>query len=128
LPQTLHDQLVNLAEQEGVSLNQYIINSLARQATLAYTVQPVREPSVAQQRTEFAEILRRLGRASFAEVQSVLAEREMVEPEAGLTPEVVKRLQARIASMQAVGQRFLSSNNVLANDRERNIREREGAV
>ena len=103
LPQTLHDQLVNLAEQEGVSLNQYILYSLARQATLAYTVQLVREPTAAQQRAELATTLRRLGQASFTEVQSVLAEREVVEPEVDLSPDIMQRLQSQIASKQAVG-------------------------
>jgi acetylornithine deacetylase/succinyl-diaminopimelate desuccinylase-like protein len=101
LPQTLHDQLVQLAAQEGVSLNQYIIYSLAQQATLAYTVRPERDTMAAQQRAEFAERLRRLGRASFAEVQALLAEREQVEPERDLTPEIVERLRDRIASKQA---------------------------
>ncbi len=100
LPQTLHNQLVNLAEEEGISLNQYIIYSLARQAALAYAVQPVREPSETQQRTEFASTLHRLGQATFPEVQAVLAEREESAPEAGLTPEIVERLQARITNKQ----------------------------
>jgi hypothetical protein len=34
LPETLHQQLANLAEGEGVSLNQYIVYALTRQTTL----------------------------------------------------------------------------------------------
>lgn len=39
LPSTLHDELVALAKAEGVSLNQYIVNSLARQAASASVVE-----------------------------------------------------------------------------------------
>lgn len=39
LPSTLHDQLVALAKAEGVSLNQYIVYSLARQAASASVVE-----------------------------------------------------------------------------------------
>ncbi|CUS03490.2 Protein encoded in hypervariable junctions of pilus gene clusters (fragment) [Candidatus Promineifilum breve] len=35
LPDTLHEQLQTLAEQEAVSLNHYIVYALTRQATLA---------------------------------------------------------------------------------------------
>ena len=41
LPETLHHQLMNAANNEGVSLNQYIVFALTRQVTLAYIVQPV---------------------------------------------------------------------------------------
>jgi predicted HicB family RNase H-like nuclease len=103
LPQTLHNQLVQLAEVEGVSLNQYVIYSLARQAALAYTVQPTPEAVVAEQRAAFTALLQQLGQASFSEVQAALAEREPVEPETGLTPEVIQRLRTRIAATQQVG-------------------------
>ena len=38
LPKTLHQQLTQLAEGEGVSLNQYIVYALTRQATLPHVV------------------------------------------------------------------------------------------
>jgi hypothetical protein len=101
LPQTLHEQLVQLAAQEGVSLNQYVIYSLARQAALAYTTQPLSEQAVAGQRAAFTALLQQLGQASFAEVQAILDERESVEPEPGLTPDVMQRLRTRIASKRA---------------------------
>ncbi|MDJ1173792.1 toxin-antitoxin system HicB family antitoxin [Roseofilum sp. BLCC_M114] len=41
LPETLHQQLTQLAENEGVSLNQYIVYALTRQVTMAYTVQAI---------------------------------------------------------------------------------------
>ena len=39
LPETLHQQLSEQANREGISLNQYIVYALTRQA--AYTVHPV---------------------------------------------------------------------------------------
>jgi hypothetical protein len=102
LPKTLHEQLAQLAEQEGVSLNQYVIYSLARQVALAYTVQPLPEQAVAVQRAAFTALLQHLGQASFAQVEAVLAERESVEPEPGLTADVLQHLQTRIAAKRAL--------------------------
>lgn len=53
LPETLHQQLAHLAESEGVSLNQYIVYALTRQAALAYTIQVVPEAEVEQQQQGF---------------------------------------------------------------------------
>jgi hypothetical protein len=100
LPGTLHSQLTALATREGISLNQYIVYALTRQATLAYTVQAVPEQAVAQQRASFTALLQSLGQASFDEIEAVLTEREVVEPEAGLNPEVITRLRERLADKQ----------------------------
>lgn len=100
LPQTLHHQLEKLAQGEGVSLSQYILFALTRQTALSYFVQSVPEKDVAQQRSNFANLLNSLGQASFAEIEKIMQEREVVEPELGLTPEVVKRLQERIANQK----------------------------
>lgn len=96
LPETLRHQLETLAQGEGVSLNQYILFALTRQTTLSYHVQSVPDKDVAQQRSDFANLLNSLGQTSFSEIEKVMQEREVVEPEPGLTPEVVKRLQQRI--------------------------------
>ena len=95
LPDTLHEQLQTLAEQEAVSLNHYIVYALTRQATLAYTVQPLPEKSIREQRAAYSAVLQNLGQAS-AEQIAVLDERETVEPEAGLTPETMAALTARL--------------------------------
>jgi len=92
--------LTALAECEGISLNQYIVYALTRQATLAYTVQAVPEQAVAQQRASFTALLQRLGQASFDEIEAVMAEREAVEPEAGLNPRIITRLRERLANKQ----------------------------
>ena len=95
LPGALHDQLRTLAEQEGVSLNQYIVYALTRQATLAYTVRAVPQQAVAEQRAAYTALLQRLGQASFDEIEAALAEREEVTPEVGLSPKLVERLRER---------------------------------
>lgn len=100
LPDTLHHQLETLAQYEGVSLSQYALFALTREATLSYTVHSVPETETTQQRTAFAALLNSLGQASFSEIEKIMQEREVVEPETGLTPEVVKRLQSRIANQQ----------------------------
>jgi uncharacterized protein YpbB len=96
LPDTLHQQLEALAEQEAVSLNQYIVYALTRQATLAYTVQQVPEKAVRDQRAAYNALLQSLGQASAAEIVAVLDEREPTEPEEGLTLEVLERLRQRL--------------------------------
>jgi len=100
LPETLHQQLERLARSEGVTLNQYIVFALARQAAMAYTVEAVPEKQIAQQRVDFAALLHSLGQASFAEIEKVMQRRELVKAEKGLTSDVVKSLQHRIANQQ----------------------------
>ena len=100
LPGTLHNQLTALAEREGISLNQYIVYALTRQATLAYTVQAIPEQAVVQQRTSFTALLQSLGQASFDEIEAVMAEWGVVEPDPGLNPEVIMRLRERLANRQ----------------------------
>lgn len=95
LPATLHQQLIHLAEGEGVSLNQYIVYTLTRQVALAYSVQPISE-EVTQQKQSFTALLKDLKQASPGEIELVLAEREKVEPEEELSSEVINRLQQRI--------------------------------
>ena len=97
LPETLHQQLEAQAEAEGVSLNQYIVFALTRQITTAYSVQTVPEKVLAEQRAQYSLLLQSLGQASFAQIEETLAEREPIEPESGLTTEVVARLRERMA-------------------------------
>lgn len=100
LPQNLRHQLEALAQSEGVPLSHYVLATLIRRAALSYTAQAVPETEVAQQRAAFATLLNSLGQASFAEIEKTMQEREAVEPEVGLTPEVVQRLQSRIAQQR----------------------------
>ncbi|MGK7872683.1 MAG: toxin-antitoxin system HicB family antitoxin [Xenococcaceae cyanobacterium] len=96
LPETLHKQLIHLAEGEGVSLNQYIVYTLTRQVAMAYAVRTVPEEEVNQQKQAFNALLQTLGEVSSSEIEVVLAEREMVQPEEELNPEIVNRLEQRI--------------------------------
>jgi uncharacterized protein (DUF1778 family) len=96
LPETLHQQLTNLAESEGVSLNQYIVYALTRQATLAYSVALVPKEDVQQQKRIFESLQQELGKASASEIQAALAEREPAEPERELTSGIINRFQKRI--------------------------------
>ena len=50
LPDTLHEQLKRIAEHENISMNQYIVYALTRQVMLAYSVHPVPEAEVREQR------------------------------------------------------------------------------
>lgn len=96
LPETLHQQLAQLAEGEGVSLNQYIVYALTRQAALAYGIQAIPEVEVVHQQQAFQSLIKQLGQASLAEIKSVLATREKTDPEADLSADIVERLQERI--------------------------------
>jgi predicted HicB family RNase H-like nuclease len=96
LPETLHQQLAHLAEGEGVSLNQYIVYALTRQIALAYSIQAVPEAAVEQQQQAFQLLIKQLGQASSAEIESVLGIREQTEPEADLSVDMIARLQERI--------------------------------
>ena len=95
LPETLHRQLEALAQSENTSLNQYIVYALTRQATIAYSVQSLPEKAIAEQKAHYTALLQNLGQASFDEIESAMAERQAVEPEAGLTPDVVQAIKKR---------------------------------
>lgn len=96
LPETLHQQLANLAEGEGVSLNQYIVYALTRQVTLAYSVSSVPKEESQQQKLSFNSLLQELGKASSAEIATALTEREVVSPEQELDSNTVALLQQKI--------------------------------
>jgi uncharacterized protein (DUF1778 family) len=96
LPETLHQQLTQLAEGEGVSLNQYIVYALTRQAALSHVIQISPQTEVEHQQQAFQSLIRQLGQASSAEIESVLATREHTEPEADLSADVIARLKEQI--------------------------------
>ena len=96
LPETLHQQLTNLAEGEGVSLNQYIVYALTRQVTFAYSVSEVPKEEVQQQKPSFQALIQDLGKASSSDIATALSERETVPLEKGLDSETVALLQQRI--------------------------------
>lgn len=97
LPNTLYHQLETLAQNEGVSLNEYIVYALIYQIKSVYTVQVLSKEAATEQQIRFSELLKNLGQASASEIQDVLAEREVVEPEEGLDQETIKRLQTKLS-------------------------------
>ena len=98
LPETLHQQLSHLADDEGVSLNQYIVYALTRQVTSAYSIQAITEVEVEQQKQAFEVLTKKLEKVSPTQIEAILAERDRVEPEAELSSETIDLLQARIRS------------------------------
>jgi len=59
-------------------------------------IQSVPEKAIADQRAAYSALLQNLGTASFEKIQKTLDERKSVNPEHGLTPEVIERLKKRI--------------------------------
>ena len=100
LPDTLHHQLEGLAQHEGVQLTQYILYILTRQVASVYTVQIMPEEAVAQQEAAYLALRQQWGKASPAQVEEVLAKREVAEPEPELKPEVIEKLHQRIEAKQ----------------------------
>lgn len=98
LPDTLHRQLEALARSEGVSLAQYVIYALTRQASFAYQVQAVSPEVQREEREAFARLLARAPAATDEEMAHFLATREPVEADPELTPEIVARMRARMQS------------------------------
>jgi uncharacterized protein (DUF1778 family) len=96
LPETLHQQLTQLADGEGVSLNQYIVYALTRQAALAHVIQVVPQTEVELQQQAFQALIRQLGQATSAEIEFALATRERTEPEADLSADVMAHLKEQI--------------------------------
>ncbi len=101
IPETLHQQLEGLARKEGVSLKQYLLFALTRQATSAYAVKAVSKKEIEQQKNDLATLLQNLGQTSFEKIEQVIQEREASKPEKGLSPEVVQRLQKRTSTHRA---------------------------
>ncbi len=93
LPETLHQQLTILATNEGVSLNQYIVLALTRQAAFSSMIQKDSETELERQQQELQSLVQKLGQASPSEIESILASRQQTEPEIALTAEVLANLQ-----------------------------------
>ncbi len=96
LPETLHRQLAELAANESVSLNQYIIYALTRQVAWAYAAQALPEQALAEQRAAYDALLERLGEASDERIQKTLRARQPVQAERGLPAEAVAKLKRRM--------------------------------
>ena len=102
LPETLDQHLIKLAETEGVYLNQYIVYALTRQAVSTEFIQVTSEKEIIDQEQSFQTLLQGLGTASESQIKSVLAEREIVQPEPELTPEIITSLQQKITNATGI--------------------------
>lgn len=96
LPETLHNELESRAQQEGVSLNQYIVYTLTRQVASTYTIQVLPEETIKQQKVSFEKLLDSLGEPSLSATKVFLAEREMGTREDDLTGEMLTRLEEKM--------------------------------
>ena len=93
LPETLYQQLTILATNEGVSLNQYIVLALTRQAAFSSMIQMDSETELKRQQQELQSLVQKLAQASPSEIEAILASRQQTEPEIALTAEVLANLQ-----------------------------------
>lgn len=98
LPESLHKALVRRAEEEGVSLNQYLVYLLAQQSAPAYDVKLARNEDLARQDRAYEELLQSLGPATHEQVRTALELREPTDPEPGLDPDLVDRVRRRLAN------------------------------
>jgi uncharacterized protein (DUF1778 family) len=98
LPESLHQQLQQLADLEDVSLNHYIVYALTRQVTQQVQLQQVPTHVLAEERAAYTALLRSLSRGDDAAIKRALEQREPVAPEEGLTPEIIAEARQRIAN------------------------------
>jgi hypothetical protein len=96
IPETLHHKLLQLSNGEGIPLDQYIIYALTERVSQTYVVTKNTGVSLAQTQASIEKLRDRLGTTSPEEIQAILDEREIVEPEVGLSPEVINRIQRLI--------------------------------
>lgn len=97
VPDTLLYQMKKSARREGVSLEQYIVFALTRQTMLIPVIRKVSEGDAEFQQNDFIERIKRLGKASSEELEKILQEREIAEPESGLDPQTVLQLKNRLS-------------------------------
>jgi predicted transcriptional regulator len=111
LPDTLHRQIKELADREGISMNQYIVYALTQKVTLAYTVRSVPDEDVRQQARSYAELLRELGRASSDEIRAVLRDRAAHMGDQALSSEEIQQLRERLTAFQESAESTASSES-----------------
>lgn len=97
LPGTLHQQLVNLAQKEGISLNQYIVYPLTRQVSRSYTVTSLSENDIKQQKQSFSDLIAELGETDDQTIDNILEQREKVEPIEEDHQTIIDQLSQKIA-------------------------------
>jgi uncharacterized protein (DUF1778 family) len=96
LPETLHEQLRFAAEQEGISINQYIVYALAKQTAPKYHIHQHSQGDITKQQHSFESYLSSAPKATAKEVKDFLNQRP--KSHETLDPAVVATLQKKIRS------------------------------
>jgi len=99
LPDTLHHELESRAQQEGVSLNQYVVYALTQKVTPAYTIQVLPDADIRRQGERFHALLKRLGTLHRNEMRDFLDSREVEEPEEPETAALIAQIEEKLAAM-----------------------------
>ena len=97
MPNSLYRNLENLAKKEMIPMNQYILYLLTRQVSQDYAVRVIPEAEVAEQKASFDRLLEKLGNDSHANPETILDEREPIDPEPNLSPETIQKIKSMIA-------------------------------
>jgi len=101
LPDTLHHELESQAQQEGVSLNQYLVYALTQKVTPVYTIQVVSDAEIQRQEKRITALLKRLGILTHDEMRNFLNNREVEEPEDAETAALIARVEAKLATIES---------------------------
>lgn len=64
--------------------------------TSLYTAKAISKEDIQKQQNNFANLLAQLRKVDIKEITKVLSQREIVEPESELTPEIIERIKAKI--------------------------------
>lgn len=97
LPQDVYTRLSQGADQNGLSLETYLLRKLSNLSTQRDDFYFYTREEIAKQREEFDARLARLPKASEEEVERLLNEREPVPPDEALPPEIRVAFEQRIA-------------------------------
>ena len=100
LPETLHHKLVDVAKNEGVSLNQYIVYALTCQINTNYTVKKLSEENIQNQKESFNRLLQGLAKGDDSQINDVLSERELVVSEERLDSDLREQLLNKLQKLQ----------------------------
>ncbi len=88
LPEPLQQQLEAQAKEEGIPLDQHIIDTLVRYSTHFYTIKTLSEVEIAEKRVYFEQLRTSLNRSTNVQIQSALDQRDLVESEPELTADL----------------------------------------
>ena len=95
LPDMLHDELIEQAQNEGVSLNQYVVVLLARQTPIQGSVEVASLAEIKQQQEQFDAFREKLGPPDRAAATKYLATREVVKPSSEYEADLISRVREK---------------------------------